>query len=738
MNRIQLPILLSAVLILGSLVCLGCSSESSNKSADVIGDQSGTDTVVQCQSDGQCAVDQACRGGKCVPAGNVGGNCKFSTECDGALVCNRFSGKCVECRTGADCGAGGGICQDGSCKAGQACQSDLQCAEFGMVCNGYACVPCKADADCPDGVCLSNTCVPSIICESSLDCASVTSICAEVYREDTDENLSLCLECNEYGSDCPAQSACVDNLCYEVCEGIANVCGDILGVSCGECPSGEYCENNTCIDGCEGYVCGSGRGGEPCGSCSAGMICTSRQTECVECMTNEDCVGNPDGPSCGSGQCGPCEYNSDCSSGLPICVSGECRECGSDADCYGLTCDTLTGTCVECVDDAACGDWLCLADEQRCVACLSNFDCTDSSDGPRCNQVLHSCAPACVTNSDCIGDPNGPRCDPVAKACGGCVVDSDCSGSPYEPFCRPGGGACVECVTHAQCASNPSGPFCEAYRYACSERACDPDPDHGELPDGWTYTDTSSAGCYPYCGNGSVDSGEECDDGNTVSGDGCAESCLWECGNGWIDGSEQCDDWNRIDGDGCAANCMFECSGIGVAANIGSSCDVTDPTFCGQGGACIQLYGASGPSCFKMCAVGLCEASCTGDEVCLGISNAQGDPMELAPGINAGACIVPFAGNGPYAQCGAAGLDPCGVEFDCLAMQGANSGYCAPRCESGQACPVQDSITGTCIISTSGSTPTHCALPCNVVNPTCPTGMGCTSLGGGNGICAWP
>ena len=48
------------------------------------------------------------------------------------------------------------------------------------------------------------------------------------------------------------------------------------------------------------------------------------------------------------------------------------------------------------------------------------------------------------------------------------------------------------------------------------------------------------------CGNGNIDSVEECDDGNLVSLDGCNSSCLLECGNGLIEGNEECDDGNRI------------------------------------------------------------------------------------------------------------------------------------------------------------------------------------------------
>jgi uncharacterized protein (TIGR03382 family) len=36
----------------------------------------------------------------------------------------------------------------------------------------------------------------------------------------------------------------------------------------------------------------------------------------------------------------------------------------------------------------------------------------------------------------------------------------------------------------------------------------------------------------PHCGDGFVDSGEECDDGNTLSGDGCSDVCVDELSAG--------------------------------------------------------------------------------------------------------------------------------------------------------------------------------------------------------------
>jgi len=100
------------------------------------------------------------------------------------------------------------------------------------------------------------------------------------------------------------------------------------------------------------------------------------------------------------------------------------------------------------------------------------------------------------------------------------------------------------------------------------------------------YFDSSEARDYrielgldPTCGDGIREAGEECDDGNTVGGDGC-DSCAIEygfvchyrdggsdcyaegCGDGILVeagvGNEECDDNNLVDGDGCNASCDVE------------------------------------------------------------------------------------------------------------------------------------------------------------------------------------
>ncbi len=99
------------------------------------------------------------------------------------------------------------------------------------------------------------------------------------------------------------------------------------------------------------------------------------------------------------------------------------------------------------------------------------------------------------------------------------------------------------------------------------------------------------------CGDGIVDfaTGEECDDGNAINGDGCNASCEVEsgwgcltdfvngtsdcqtfCGDGLVRGAERCDDGNITSGDGCSDLCVVEddctCSEASPSACICGGC----------------------------------------------------------------------------------------------------------------------------------------------------------------------
>ncbi len=126
----------------------------------------------------------------------------------------------------------------------------------------------------------------------------------------------------------------------------------------------------------------------------------------------------------------------------------------------------------------------------------------------------------------------------------------------------------------------------------------------------------------PACGDGIVNRAEEqCDDGNTLPGDGCTGVCKIEnnfdcppqggkctsrlvCGNGNLDPGEICDDRNTEEGDGCSANCMqtdpdYECI-------PGQQC--TKIYFCGDGRikggeTCDDANNVGGDGCSDTCQI---------------------------------------------------------------------------------------------------------------------------------------
>jgi len=149
----------------------------------------------------------------------------------------------------------------------------------------------------------------------------------------------------------------------------------------------------------------------------------------------------------------------------------------------------------------------------------------------------------------------------------------------------------------------------------------DPNPGDGG-------TDATVLGCdaggvcqdatVPGCGDGALGTNEECDDGNSVGGDGCSASCdaidphyvcpsvgkscvrVVTCGNGRIEGDETCDDRNVVADDGCDADCHrqdgWTCAPVGVAC-VAAQCG--DGIIAGFEGC--DDGGNAGPGCSSTC-----------------------------------------------------------------------------------------------------------------------------------------
>src|SRR6185295_12460820 len=87
--------------------------------------------------------------------------------------------------------------------------------------------------------------------------------------------------------------------------------------------------------------------------------------------------------------------------------------------------------------------------------------------------------------------------------------------------------------------------------------------------------------CQPVasCGNGVVDPGEVCDDGNAEDCDACTTHCTLVngCGDGVVCGDETCDDKNTVACDGCSPTCTVEvgyrCGDGTVNGECGEECD---------------------------------------------------------------------------------------------------------------------------------------------------------------------
>ena len=137
--------------------------------------------------------------------------------------------------------------------------------------------------------------------------------------------------------------------------------------------------------------------------------------------------------------------------------------------------------------------------------------CGDS----RIKQKL-TCIEQCVPNT-CSG--LGYVCGEWSDGCGGAINCETCT----DPDVCTGVG---QCVPPAECTDD-----CSSLGYQCgTQTICGVSTDCGTCTAGLAC-DTAGQ-CISLCGHGIIDSGEGCDDGNTISGDGCSSTCTIE--SGWI------------------------------------------------------------------------------------------------------------------------------------------------------------------------------------------------------------
>lgn len=323
-------------------------------------------------------------------------------------------------------------------------------------------------------------------------------------------------------------------------------CGDGLRTASERCDDGNAQAGDGCAPDCTdepGFVCYEGQPCRPtfCGDLYADYDPYTR--------TGETC---DDGNNVAGDGCDDCEAEPGwyCPLWGGTCMRSDCGNGVVEGDPYyrvGETCDDMNDDpndgCDQCV---AAPDAICWSGPCHYVACGDGIIDNDGviafeacDDGNATGN--DGCSGTCQLEPgyDCISVPPGQPC--VEVQCGDGILSYDQFG--YYEACddgnEVGGDGC-----DANCSFVEQGFICDAPGQPCREPVCG---------DGFADRDPIWGTIF-----------EECDDGNTASGDGCSSSCEPEPGFECITEGQPCIDlpagWVCSGaffgaGDGCDCGC---------------------------------------------------------------------------------------------------------------------------------------------------------------------------------------
>jgi cysteine-rich repeat protein len=254
-------------------------------------------------------------------------------------------------------------------------------------------------------------------------------------------------------------------------------------------------------------------------------------------------------------------------------------------------------------------------------------------------------------------------------------------------LCEPGTSVCGDGVHVAACeqcddgaANSDSAPDAcrsDCTRARCGDGAVDTaeqcDDGNARSCDGCDERCQTEAGSV--CGDGvrAGSCGEHCDEGvanNDLLPDACRSDCsLARCGDGVVDSGEQCDDGNVESCDGCSSDCLDE--GAMADADGNGNADACDS--CGE---FLDPAGASAPRCAPAAVPRLTDLQIERFEEGLSeFLQVEAAPTGLGPVFNGAACaechsIPVIGGSSPrtVTRIGAIAAD--GFGFDPLAEYG--------------------------------------------------------------------
>jgi cysteine-rich repeat protein len=340
--------------------------------------------------------------------------------------------------------------------------------------------------------------------------------------------------------DCPKAGPCIRKI----------ICGD------GDIGAGEVCDdkNTNDNDGCSADCTVQ----DPAYKCVAGLPCV-RTSQCgnKRVEPGEDCDDGNDkeGDGCDS-TCqlergwvcptpgSPCKQAPRCGDGVVQPSLDEACDDGNEKDGDGCSADCKNkGPGCTCTPGE-----LCVCPVVKCGNGVveGSEDCddgnTDSKDG---------CTSTCKLD-------DGYECRVPGKKCTPKCGDSKIIGSET---CDDGNSTSGDGCT-STCQIEP-GAACPSAGQACTKAECgNGKVESGELCDCGTDDSKLPSGCKVvnglFYGDGKGCSKTCTKEPSCVDSSGKTQACTATCGDGNLDPGEDCDDGNGVDGDGCSAKCKKE------------------------------------------------------------------------------------------------------------------------------------------------------------------------------------